>query len=180
MVRRIEGHHFPRGGHLGRSEPRKVAPEDLVSLLSTNGWRLLVVQSIVIDLLSSVDDSLHVVTSYASISQARTALGCANLMRTYRYGRRRRRPLIYICGGFTESRHAPADSLICTPPQPSLLDEARGVELNGRAGTPREPALTRGPPEYPLTWWGGPLGGVSCATPLPPSCGSPCSARADH
>ena len=41
---------------------------DLVSLLSTSGWRLLVVQSIEIDLLSSVDDSLHSVTSYASIS----------------------------------------------------------------------------------------------------------------
>ncbi len=56
----------------------------------------LVVQSIEIDLLSSVDDSLHYVTSYASISQARKALGCANLMCTYICGRRLRRLVIYM------------------------------------------------------------------------------------
>ena len=50
-----------------------------------------------IDLLSSVDDSLHFVTSYASISQARKALGCAGLMRTYICGRRLRRLVIYMC-----------------------------------------------------------------------------------
>ena len=87
---------------------------DLVSLLATNGWRLLVVQSIEIDLLSSVDDSLHYVTSYASISQARKALGCANLMFTYICGRRLRRLVIYMFG-FTESWRAATDSLNLYP-----------------------------------------------------------------
>ena len=74
----------------------KALSVDLVSLLSTSGWRLLVVQSIEIGFLSSVDDSLHSVTSYASISQVRKALGCTTLMYTYICGRRSRRLAIYM------------------------------------------------------------------------------------
>ena len=69
---------------------------DLVSLLATNGWRLLVVQSIEIGFLSSVDDSLHTVSSYASIRQVRKALGCTILMYTYICGRRWRQLVIYM------------------------------------------------------------------------------------
>ena len=56
----------------------------------------LVVQSIEIGFLSSVDDSLHTVSSYASIRQVRKALGCTILMYTYICGRRWRQLVIYM------------------------------------------------------------------------------------